>query len=389
MVVEPDSRIPAVRVGVLGIITIAVYGTWYYAFGVLLDPIITDTGWSEPALTSAFGASILVSGLGSLGGGWLLDRFGSRLTFTTAAIVGLVFFQVAASTSSLGVFVGAVVVGGGLMSALGMYHITQTVAIRISPRATTRAVAVLTIWGAFASAIYVPATGWIVEPIGWRTTLRLITGSAVLALASGAVLIDTRRGRESGGPSIWSALRKALAASEVRRFLVAIGLIGIGTTTLLVYQVPAMTAAGLPLTAASFWAGFRGFAQLGGRLPLIPLIDRLGVSTSFRVAILAIAGGMVLVAFAGIPLLAALFAVTAGFGVGALSPLQGMQIHGLFGESGLGTAMGLTSLVFLVVGSVGPALAGLIAEASASRAVPVVALALVTAVAAAVTPSTA
>lgn len=375
------------RISALGVITIAVYGAWYYAFGVLLDPIIADTGWSEPALTAAYGASILIGGVGSLGGGWVLDRFGSRVTFVGAAIAGIVFFQIAASTTAIGVFVTTAAAGGGLMSALGMYHITQTVAIRISPDATTRAIAVLTIWGAFASAIYVPLTGWIVEPLGWRMSLRLITGSAVLALALGALAIDTAPADDGRGAGVWPGLWRALKEPSVRRFLTAVGLVGIGTSTMLVYQVPAMTAAGLPLAAASFWAGVRGFAQLGGRVPLLPLVDRLGVSTSFRVAISAIALGMIILAYAGTPLVAAVFAVIAGFGVGAMSPLQGMQLNAIFDESGLGTAMGLASLVFLVVGSAGPALAGTIAEAAGSRQLPVILAGVVTAIAAVVTPS--
>ena len=384
---EPTRAIPRGRIAVLGLITIAVYGTWYYAFGVLLDPIIDDTGWSESALTAAFGASILLGGLASLVGGWLLDRFGSRLTFAIAALLGLALFQVAASATSLGSFVPTVIAGGGLISALGMYHITQTVAVRISPGATTRAIAVLTIWGAFASAIYVPVTGWIVEPLGWRLTLRLITGSAVAVLAVGAMLIDVRR----TGPrhiGVWTGLAQTLRNPAARRFVLAIGLVGIGAATLLVYQVPAMTAAGLPLAAAAFWAGARGFAQLGGRLPLMPLVSRLGVSGAFRLAIGAISLGMVILVFAGNPWFAALFAVIAGFGVGALSPLQGMQSHQLFGEASLGTAMGLTSLVFLVVGSIGPAVAGLIAETTGSRSMPVLAAAAVTLIGALVTPST-
>ena len=49
--------------------------------------------------------------------------------------------------------------------------------------------------------------------------------------------------------------------------------------------------------------------------------------------------------------------------------------------------MGLTSLVFLVMGALGPALAGVVAEAAGSRSVPVLAAAGLTLVAALVTPS--
>ena len=47
---------------------------------------------------------------------------------------------------------------------------------------------------------------------------------------------------------------------------------GAAVDIILVYQVPVMIAAGLPTGAAATIGGLRGFAQLGGRLPLSPLL---------------------------------------------------------------------------------------------------------------------
>ncbi len=373
--------IPRGRIAVLGIITIAVYGSWYYSFGVLLDPIIEDTGWHEPLLTSAFATSLLIAGVGAFAGGWFLDRAGSRAVFGVAALVGVVSFTVATMAQSALLFAASGAIGGGIFGALGFYHVTQTVAVRISPADTTKAIAVLTIWGAFASAIYMPIAAWIVEPIGWRWTLRLVTLSAVAALLVGMGMINTRTEAMPQTRHLLAELRRSLAVPATRRFVIATGLVGIGAETILVYQVPTMTAAGLPLAAASFWAGFRGFAQLGGRLPLMPIVNRLGTVNSLRLAFAAIAVGGLLLAVAGTPALAALYAVIAGFGIGASSPLNGMHARDVFGPSSLGTSMGLLSLVFLVVGSIGPASAGWVAAATGSRSVVVVGGAAVTLVA--------
>ena len=370
--------IPRVRIAVLGFITISVYGSWYYGFGVLLDPIIADTGWSEASLTAAFGASSMVAGIGSMFGGWLLDRHGSRRTFTFAAVGGLGAFTVATATTSLSVFAVAGAVGGGAFGALGFYHVTQTAAVRVSPSAATRAIAVLTIWGAFASAIYIPLTAWLVEMIGWRDTLRVTTISAIGWLVTGALTIDTRT-VDQNRPPIWGELGRSLRSSTARRYVLSQGLVGMGVATILVYQVPAMTAAGLGFGAASFWAAFRGFAQLGGRLPLMPIVRRLQTTGALRLSYGSIAVGAVLLAFAGNPWIAAAFAVVAGFGIGASSPLQGMHARLVFGQSSLGTSMGLLSLAFMVIGSVGPALAGTIATATGSRAIPVMGGAVLTA----------
>jgi len=379
--VTGSQRIPRALIAVLGLITIGAYGAWHYSFGVLLDPIIADTGWSESALTAAFSASTLAAGAGSLGGGWLLDRFGSRIVFGLAACVVAVAFSVAASAGSPAVFGPAAAVGGGALGGLGFYHVTQTVAARISPHDATRAIAVLTIWGAFAAAVYLPAAAWLVQAAGWRLTLRALALSAAAALAAGALTIDTRSGEAPRGLALWSELGAALKTAAARRLLIAQGLVGVSVAVMVVYQAPVMRAAGLTLTAASFWAGFRGFAQLGGRVPLMAIVARLGAAGALRLAYSAIAAGLIVLVFAGTAPVAAVFAVVAGFGVGASSPLVGMYSRAVFGSSSLGAAMGLLSLVFFLVGSLGPVAGGWISSAGGPRALPVI-LGAVTAAAA-------
>lgn len=110
----------------------------------------------------------------------------------------------------------------------------------------------------------------------------------------------------------------------------------------------------------------------------MPIVARLGVVNSLRLAYVAISVGTIVLAFAGTPLFAAIYAITAGFGIGATSPLVGMHAREVFGSVSLGTSMGLISLVFLVIGSIGPAAAGWISVTTGSRSVPVIAAAIVT-----------
>ncbi len=369
--------VPHGRIAVLGLITIAVYGSWFYAFGVLLDPIIVDTGWSETSVAAVFSGSAVIAGLGSLSGGLLLDRLGSRVAFAIAAVVGGVSFWIASNATEAWLFAATAAVGGGVLASLGFYHVTQTAAVRISPGAEDRSIAVLTIWGAFASAIYIPLAAVLVEWSDWRMALRILTGSAVLLLVLGAITIDTRTKDIHSGSRILADVGTATRGPSARRFLVSQALAGIGVGTILVYQVPAMTSAGLALGAASFWAGFRGFAQLGGRIPLIPMVNRFGVVTSLKIAYVAIAVGSVALAVSGQPWLAAVYAMAAGFGIGATSPLVGMHAKNVFGEKSLGTAMGLLSLVFLLAQAVGPVGAALVAEVTGSRAIPVLVSAVI------------
>ena len=208
--------------------------------------------------------------------------------------------------------------------------------------------------------------------------------SAVVTFFVSALVMDTRTDRMPASMHIVSELRSALRTPVARSFLVSQGVVGIAMGVILAYQVPAMTAAGLPLAAASFWAGFRGFSQLLGRIPLMPLVSRLGVVPSMRLAYAAIGVGSLVLAFAGTPVLASIYAVIAGFGIGAISPLIGIHSRDVFGADSLGTAMGAVSLVFQMVGAIGPPLAGWLAVQTGSRAVAVVGAGVLSMVAAAV-----
>ncbi len=363
--------VPRGRIAVLGIITIAVYGSWFYSFGVLLDPIIEDTGWSEPAVAAVFSTSSLIAGLGAVAGGWLLDRWGSRIVFLLAAVVGAGALVAAAGATTTATFGALGAVGGGVLASLGFYHVTQTVAVRLSPGSEDRSIAVLTIWGAFSSAIYIPLTAWLVTQYDWRVTLRILGVTTALALLAGVFAADTRQRHDGDRLSLFRDVGSSVRSGRAVRFMTSQALAGIGVGTILVYQVPAMTGAGLALGAASFWAGFRGFAQLGGRLPLMGLVRRFGVAGSLRIAYAAIAVGSLALAFSGNQVLAAAYAVFAGFGIGAVSPLVGMHSKDVFGQASLGTAMGVVGLVFHIANAAGPLGAAWIAESTGSRAIPV------------------
>ena len=74
MATPTTTRFPIGSITLLGLVTIAAYGTWYYAFGVLLDPILQDTGWSESALSATFALSAAGGGLAAMPAGRLLDQ---------------------------------------------------------------------------------------------------------------------------------------------------------------------------------------------------------------------------------------------------------------------------------------------------------------------------
>ena len=141
-----------------------------------------------------------------------------------------------------------------------------------------------------------------------------------------------------------------------------VGFGGLAMSTMLVFQVPIMTAAGLGTATAASMAGLRGFCQLGGRLPLSPIVNRLGRDGALILAFVAITIGGLLLVVSGTTSIAIAFAIVAGFGIGAFSPLQGMKGEELFARESLGATMGVYGAVLLLAGSPGPIVGGFILQ---------------------------
>jgi MFS family permease len=368
-----------VSISALGLITIAGYGTWFYAFGVLLDPILIDTGWAESTLTAGFGAGLAAGGILSMPAGRALDRFGSRPMFMAAATLSLAGLWLGSlAPSSLG-FATATGVASAVLASLTFYHVTQPTAVRVAPDEPAKAIAILTVYGAVASTIYLPVAALLVDRVGWRSALRTMAVVSTLVLVVGAAVVkeEQRAERGSGGPG----LRTALADAYIRRFVIAWTTMGFAVGIILVYQVPLMTDAGLPLATAAALAGARGAAQMTGRIPLNPIVRRLGSRRSLRLAYACIIVGVGLLAISSSVLVGAIYALVAGFGIGAASPLLGIHADEIFDRNRLGMFMGFLGAVGAMATAAGPALAGAIADATGERRWAA-ALALVTAVAA-------
>src|SRR5690554_1355371 len=54
-----DDRLPLTTTIVFGLVVICAFGSWLYGYGVLLEPIRAETGWSESLLSSAYKIEML------------------------------------------------------------------------------------------------------------------------------------------------------------------------------------------------------------------------------------------------------------------------------------------------------------------------------------------
>jgi MFS family permease len=357
-----------VPISVLGVLTIVGYGACYYAYGVLIGPISADTRWPDAALGAIFSAALVITGAGGIAAGRVLDRRGPRPIFLLAGIAGAGAMLLASVQGALLPFAIAYAGGCGLVGALGFYHITQAVAARAAPGAAARAIIWLTLFGALSSPVYLPLTAWLTQSAGWRGAIRIEAGTVGVAFLLAAFMIKNPGCAQPGQPADGPAglLRAAWRSPPVRAWLAATVVGGAAVNALIVYQVPVTTRAGLPLGIAAAVAGFRGLAQLAGRLPLTTLTGKLGVRTTLVLAY-TLAAAVTLLLFAGGTLAPVLvLSLLAGAAIGAVYTLQGVYAYELIDPRHLGTLLGIAQAVFAAGGALGPLAAGALLGATGS-----------------------
>ncbi len=334
---EWASYAPAMRsrsVLALGWLTISAYGAWFYGFGAILDDIVATTGWPETGVVGVASGSALLAGGGAIAAGQLLDRIGSRAVFA-AGIVGSAVLAGAAAAPSLAAFAVAGVLGGGIVGAAGHYHATLATAAALRKNDAPRAIARVTLIGAFSSTLFLPLGGILTEARSWRVGLAAMAALAASGFAWAATsAASPPRPDGSVPPRIrWSRLAVIAIASSF------LGAAGYGTVS--TYQVAVMVSLGLALPTAASLAGLRGVAQFLGRLPIDRVVARVGARRGLAGANLVIAGGAALLWWSGSPGFAASFALIAGLGIGAFSPLSGILAFEAAGADRVGSLMGL------------------------------------------------
>lgn len=383
-----NERLPVRATVVLGVVAIVGFGVWFYGYGVLLEPIREDTGWSEAILSSTYGVSLLGAGVLATFAGRLLHRRGSRQVYLVGAVVALAAYLAVSVAPNAWLFAAGGLVAGSVTGALGYYAAVHTVIAQLVPAASrAKAITTNTLWGAFASPIFLPLMAWLVLRLDWRPTLQ-ITGVAVTAaFLAAATLVPDSRGPDEAQPSLRAALVAAGRDRIVLALLTTTFAGGVVTSLVILYQVPVMVTAGLTLALASGLAGARGFLQLAGRIPMPWLIRWIGSRSTLRLAHLLTGASCFILPFASNVPMAVVFAVVAGFAIGALVPVESIFSADALPGSSLGMVLGLSSLTRGVGAAVGPVLGGALTQGVGTRTPSLFIVGVVALVAAAIVPA--
>ena len=354
----------------LGVLTVVAYGTWFYGFGVLFTDLSDFHGVSASTLGITFGIAQLISGIGAVATGRRLDVFGPRAVLGILGPVGAtIYFASSYATGTL--FLAMYSLGGGLIGAAGFYSFTQPLSVRLASTDPTRAITKLTIWGAFSSPVMIPVTEVLRANYGWQTAVRLPAALTMISFFVAASLCHVEVAPTGKPPALITSLRSALDDVRLRLFTIGAFLSSIAVSTLLVFQVPTMTAAGVSTATAALLASVRGLMQLAGRIPLVSAIEKFTAPRLIIVSRFMLGISALFLLGSGNIAFAIMYIVFAGITIGALSALDGVAARGIVQPEVFGTVMGGIGLITTLGGALGPIFAGWLRTAFDSSIAPI------------------
>ncbi|MEU8247425.1 MFS transporter [Nonomuraea sp. NPDC048916] len=367
MIAGPGS--PARLIGALAITQTIGYGVLYYAFSVFITPMARELNAGVAQLTGAITLAVLISALvAPLVGRWL-DRHGGRGLMTAGSVLGaaavLAWSQVR-TVAQLYLVCAAL----GVASAMVLYEAAFAVIVAWFDAARrARALLAVTVVAGFASSIFLPLTGFLVDRYGWRHAL------VVLAAGYAVTTIPLHGLAVRGRPAPASARRSEIVASAVRErpfwllaaaFLTQTGAVAVMGVLLVTYLI----ALGHPPVFAATVAGLLGVLSVTGRVLTTGLQARWPVSLITAVVFGLQGVAAVLLPLVGRSVPGAVGAVVLfglGFGVGTIA--RPALLTARYGTAAYGSLSGALALPITVAKAVAPLLAAGLAQVAGFPAV--------------------
>ena len=362
------------------------WGTLFYSFALLLEPLERELGASRSAVALAFSLAMLTEGLmGYPVGRWIDRGHGRAVMCAGSALAALGLIALSLVQSLAGLYAAWLVIGLSLSGVL--YTPSFAILTQRFPTQYRRAIITLTFLGGLASTVFLPLGAWLIGALGWRSALLLLAAlHALVCLPIHALVL---RGLKTALPSgsCVSSGSSALAAASVKTtdsianndhatltsapnflktpafwYIAAFIVLFMGVTAAVPAHLVAMLGeSGISSAQAIGFAAAIGAVQVLGRVLMFFFESRFNVHTSNRVIPCLIPVGLLalLAASWGGELagastwLVVLFVAAYGMGNGMLTIVKGTAIAQYVNRNAVGRLNGLIALPTALARSAG------------------------------------
>lgn len=375
----PETALPSSRAFIsgLGMGQIVSWGSLIYSFPLLAEPMAAEIGWSRTQVYLLASLALGCAGLIAVPVGTAIDRGHGRVVMAAGSLLAAGLLWLWSATpggwSLIPVFAAL-----GLVQSMTLYEPAFAVVARRYGADARRGITTLTLWGGFASTVFIPLTQLLLDRFGWRGALEVLAlVNLALCVPLHLSVIDRRHSRASG--SLPSMEDRTVVGWAVRQT----AFWGLAVAFTVYYAIfsgmsfhlyPLLIERGLPTADVVSAMALIGPAQVAGRIAIAAVartasIRRIGVVTA---AVLPVAFTLLLLAGHSTPLLIG-FALLYGAANGVMTIVRGAAVPEMLTRSAYGAINGILTVPTALVRAVAPALVAMLWQGEGSYRLVVVA----------------
>ncbi|MEJ5992132.1 MFS transporter [Ramlibacter sp. PS3R-8] len=345
----------------LSLAQLITWGSVFYTFALLLEPVERELGLTRAQSSLAFSLALLAEGLCAYPVGRWIDRGHERAVMTGGSLLvalGLVLHAFVHSTAAF--YATWILLGAALAGTL--YAPVFAVVTRRYPADFRRAIITITFLGGLASSVFIPLSAALIQGGGWRNAVLVLAAVHLLL----CVPIHARCLRGAPGPSAPAAPGEHSPASLLRSapFLLigvfVIGMMGI-TAAIPPHLISLLREAGLHEAWVIAIPATIGVVQVLGRLLLYFFEHRFDLHLANRlIPVLIPLSLAALIAGAASPLAGVLFVVLYGLGNGMLTIVKGTAIAQYVNRDHVASLNGALGIPTAIARALAPVLLGVL-----------------------------
>jgi MFS family permease len=389
-------------------------GCVFYSFGVFFTPLMQEFGWSRAQLSWGFSSISIFGAVYSPLVGRVVDRFGSRPSQLVGVLVLGGTLMLLGRIHSLPQYYALMALLLSLGSAALGPIPSNTAVAGWFHRRRGQALGLATAGISMGGVVFVPLSARLIAALGWRDAFTAL-GAIVLAVGLAPVALLMRKpprdippierdppvrreappsggdlrtpgihsrddaqreAQPSGGELPSSVLEHEIERSMTVREAVrdpnfwliaaAFALTVMGLSAILLHQIPLLIDLGVSPAHAALALGATAGVGVIGKLGFGALLDRFEQRRVIVACFLLQAAGLLLLPFARVPAVLALYVLVYGYAMGGNATLQATILGQCFGRLHYGAIAGRMSPMIVLAQAMAVPLVGWLRDRTGS-----------------------
>jgi OFA family oxalate/formate antiporter-like MFS transporter len=352
----------------------------FIVFGLFLNPLVGEFGWTRATISGAYSVSTVLSGVLGIPMGGLVDRFGPRIVVTACGVfmgVGHLLMSQVDTVWQIYLFYG--VINGIGMSGLWVPLLSPLNRWFVARRSLMTGIVMsgMTIGGIIAPLVI----SRLIVAYDWRQTFVIIGSTALIVTVVFAQLFrrDHRQleklppGKgdntieKPSSATVGYDLKEALQTVQFWLGFVILFCFGYGMIAVSVHLVPHITELDISSVSAADVMAVNGGVGIIGNFVVGGIIgDRIGNKKVLLLGFVLAVASLVWLLPSRELWMFHLFAVVLGIAMGSIGTSESPLVARLFGLKNHGLIYGVFVLGFTAGGAVGPFVTGYIHDVTGS-----------------------